>query len=434
MGFLTRKIVPLAVTLGMSAAVVAVPAQANASTDQAVVRSIERHAYPLASTEPAGALRDLRPLGRMVGDAAVVGLGEATHGSHEFFTLKHRVFRYLVEEKGFRAFSLETSWSTGLRLNDYVLYGKGDPLQIMREEFRGLPPWQNQEYLDLIEWMRDYNQRHPGALHFAGNDITYPTLGTELCDRVTAYVERHHPELLPTFNRLYARLRTMPDADAFLALPKADREEVAGQAQQAYELLRSQNAQVWPLQHAKVLAQSLRVFAFDLTDPAGVAQAMYHRDQAMAENTAWWYRHTGQRVLLSAHNGHVAYETFLPEQYPKVQGAFLRELLGRRYVAVGASFDHGSFKARGPDGRWTTTHEVPPAEPDSNEYTLDRVKYDDYVVDLRRTTGIAREWLGTKRPTWDFGTEYPWPRSMVALRPSYDVLIHLDTVRAAATL
>ncbi|GAB7030089.1 erythromycin esterase family protein [Streptomyces sp. NPDC021749] len=87
-------------------AVQAAPAD-TAGGKQNPVRALEQAAHPLRSTEPGRSTADLRPLGAMTGDAKVVGLGEATHGSHEFFTMKERVFRCLVEEKGFTTFALE---------------------------------------------------------------------------------------------------------------------------------------------------------------------------------------------------------------------------------------------------------------------------------------------------------------------------------------
>ncbi|MFI2609168.1 hypothetical protein [Kitasatospora sp. NPDC018616] len=78
-----------------------------------MVRELNALAHPLLSTEPGGRTGDLRPLSALVGDAAVVGLGEATHGTHEFFTMKQRAFRHLVAEKGFTTVALETSWSGG---------------------------------------------------------------------------------------------------------------------------------------------------------------------------------------------------------------------------------------------------------------------------------------------------------------------------------
>ncbi|GHI40583.1 hypothetical protein [Streptomyces violascens] len=66
-----------------------------------------------AQSEPGTGAAGLQALGVMVGDAKVVGVGEATHGSHEFSALKDRLLRYLVEQKGCTAFALEIS---GLRV------------------------------------------------------------------------------------------------------------------------------------------------------------------------------------------------------------------------------------------------------------------------------------------------------------------------------
>ncbi|MEU0052368.1 erythromycin esterase family protein [Streptomyces sp. NPDC006309] len=57
------------------------------------------------------------------------GLGEATHGSHDFSALQNRVFRHLVEENRFCTFALEAPWTTARRLDDYVVHGTGDPRQ-----------------------------------------------------------------------------------------------------------------------------------------------------------------------------------------------------------------------------------------------------------------------------------------------------------------
>lgn len=69
------------------------------------VRWLKQTAKPLATVDPAAKDDDLAVLDPMVGGASIVGLGEATHGSSEFFRMKHRLLRYLVERKGFTAFS-----------------------------------------------------------------------------------------------------------------------------------------------------------------------------------------------------------------------------------------------------------------------------------------------------------------------------------------
>ncbi|MGP3998704.1 erythromycin esterase family protein [Streptomyces sp. 8N706] len=120
-----------------------------------------------------------------------------------------------------------------------------------------------------------------------------------------------------------------------------------------------------------------------------------------------------------------------------MQGAFLRDRLGRRFVSMGFTFDRGSFNATGPDGQ-VRTFTLGPARPGSNEYTLDRVRYRDYVVDTRTAPDAARAWFAASRPTRNIGTDYPGPAPGpvhdVALARSHDIVIHLHRVRAAELL
>ncbi|HXY41772.1 MAG TPA: carboxypeptidase regulatory-like domain-containing protein, partial [Vicinamibacteria bacterium] len=77
-----------------------VVARAMAAPEEAVAW-IRRQAHPLTTVEPGRSLADLEPLRAVVGEARVVGLGEATHGTREFFQLKHRLLEFLVERMGF---------------------------------------------------------------------------------------------------------------------------------------------------------------------------------------------------------------------------------------------------------------------------------------------------------------------------------------------
>ncbi|WP_435846868.1 erythromycin esterase family protein, partial [Streptomyces fradiae] len=425
-----------------------VPAPARAP--QPVVALLEGAATPLRATEPGADPGDLRPLGRAVGDASVVGMGEATHGSHEFPATKDRVFRHLVREHGFRTFALEAAWSTGVLLDAYVRYGEGDPRRIMREDFQYTYALANTaEHLALIEWMRDHNRRHPhDPVRFMGDDWGYT--GPELYDRVTGHVAATRPELAPRLDALYRGLRpTVPSAEyqkRYLAKPLAERREMAERTGRALALLRSSppkggdgreaDAYAWTLRHATVIDQTARGYAFDFDDPRQVAAGMRYRDEAMADNIAWWHRHTGHKVLLSGHNNHVGYEPEDPEVLPRTQGAFLRDRLGARYRAVGFTFGQGSFKATDPEEREMLTHTVGPPPPGGNEDTLDRVRHDRYVLDLRTAPPAARRWLATARPTRSVGTAYPEERTTydIALARSYDVLIHLSRVRAVDLL
>jgi erythromycin esterase len=415
-------------------------ARADAPADPGAdpVHALRRAAHPLHSTEPGTESSDLRALGAMVGDATVVGLGEATHGSHEFFTMKQRVFRYLVEEKGFTTFALEMSWPAGVRIDEYLQHGGGDARQVVAETLGG-SPWDREEFVSLIEWMRDHNRHHPDhPVHFVGDDAGFPGIGDAFFQRVTDYVRRTQPEVLPRINALYSGLRPLDDAFAYLGRPLAERQRLAANAQQAVELISGQqdasgHEYEMAVQNARSIAQTATYFSYDFDDDAAHAAANRYRDQLMADNVLWWQRHTGSKVLLSAHNGHVGYLGDLPDLYPRSQGSVLRDALGSDYVPIGFTFDQGSFlamDATGDSGTWKP-FTVGPAEPDTNEYVLDQVRHQDFYLDIRSASPAARAWLDVARSTRSIGTDYPFPEVQKALGRCFDVLIHLHLVHAA---
>ncbi|MCX4681239.1 erythromycin esterase family protein [Streptomyces sp. NBC_01433] len=430
--------------VAMGAALVPVAVQAApadmAEEKQNAVRALERAAHPLRSTEPGGDTADLRALATMIGDAKVVGLGEATHGSHEFFTMKERVFRHLVEKKGFTTFSLEMSWSAGLQIDDYLQTGKGDARKIAKETL-GNSPWEREEFVSLLEWMRDHNRSHPGrTVHFMGNDLGAPTLSDEFFGRVTGYVQRNHPAALPRLNELYTGLRPIDDVFAYLGKPLAERQRLAAKAQQALELVSSQRSSgeeafVWAEQNARSIAQTAKFLTMDVSDPDSVAASQRFRDEVMAQNVTWWQRQTGGKVLLSAHNDHVGYNAGDPTMYPKTQGSFLRDTMGKNYLPIGFTFNQGSFLSKDTalGGDWKK-FTVGAAGPGRNEHTLDQVRHRDFYLDVRHAPARARAWLNIARPTLNLGTQFPSEPRDIAIAKSFDVLIHLHEVREADKL
>ncbi|MEU5975807.1 erythromycin esterase family protein [Streptomyces sp. NPDC047315] len=319
--------------IGTAAPALAAPAPAPAAgvadaSERAVVAGIERRAHPLRTTEPGGASADLAALSRMAKGATVVGLGEATHRSKELFRLKERVFRHLVQRDGFRVFSLETSWSAGARLDAYVTRGEGDLRQIMREEFQfSFEDWNNEEFLALFTWMREHNRTAaPGErVRVMGNDIA--DVNRSQYDRVLRWAEEHRPALAPELRQRYAGLLALPASTGermkhLSEAPIAERKAYDRDARAAYRALeQAGGVDPWVLQEARVIAQMTALFSYDFDDPKQVAEHHRHRDRAMAEKTVWWQRQTGDRILVSAHNAHLGYESSDPASYPVMEGA-----------------------------------------------------------------------------------------------------------------
>lgn len=136
-----------------------------------VLDALRRRSIELRSLQPGGAHDDdLVRWAQGLGAVRVVGLGEATHGSREFFTLKHRLVEHLVTAQGFTVFALEADQDRCRALDDYVTSGNGDAARGLRE--LGYWTWNTQEILTLLCWLRSYNATAPagGTVHLVGVD------------------------------------------------------------------------------------------------------------------------------------------------------------------------------------------------------------------------------------------------------------------------
>jgi erythromycin esterase-like protein len=150
---------------------------------------ITTHAVRLETTQAGHGFADMAGIKKIVGDARIVSLGEATHGTREFFQLKHRMLEYLATEMGFTIFSIEANMPEAYRLNDYVLTGKGDPAQLLRGMY--FWTWDTEEVLDMIKWTRAFNQSGKGRVEFTGFDMQTPVVALQI---VRDFVGPHDEE------------------------------------------------------------------------------------------------------------------------------------------------------------------------------------------------------------------------------------------------
>ena len=146
---------------------------AVARSRDAAAEWLRANAIPFETTEPGSGFEDLMPLKEIIGDARIVALGEATHGTHEFFQMKHRLIEFLVEEMGFNVFAIEANWPEANLVNDYVRTCEGDEAALLAGLY--FWTWNTQEVLDMIRWMCAHNQ-DPGdapEISFAGFDMQF---------------------------------------------------------------------------------------------------------------------------------------------------------------------------------------------------------------------------------------------------------------------
>lgn len=148
------------------------------ASDEPSVRWIRQHAVRLKTPEAGHGFADMQPLKKIIGNARIVALGEATHGTREFFQLKHRMLEFLVSEMGFTVFSIEANMPEAYRLNDFVLKGEGDPAKLLRGMY--FWTWDTEEVLEMIHWMRRLNESGKGRVEFTGFDMQTPKVAWEI--------------------------------------------------------------------------------------------------------------------------------------------------------------------------------------------------------------------------------------------------------------
>ncbi len=138
---------------------------------------IRNNAIRISGANPGQGWADLTALKELIGNARIVALGEATHGTSEFFHMKHRILEFLANEMGFTIFSIEANMPEAYRVNDYVLNGQGDARKLLKGMY--FWTWNTQEVLDMMYWMRDFNTSG-GHIEFTGFDMQIPTVAMQI--------------------------------------------------------------------------------------------------------------------------------------------------------------------------------------------------------------------------------------------------------------
>lgn len=163
---------------------------------------VREAAYPLV-----GEVSDYDPLMQLVGDAPLVLIGEASHGTHEFYRERAQITKRLIKEKGFTAVAVESDWPDAYRVNRYVrgLSTDADAVEAL-SGFKRFPSWmwRNADVLDFIGWLRTYNDDLPAAatrIGFYGLDLY--SLHTSI-EAVLDYLDRIDPEAAHRARARYA--------------------------------------------------------------------------------------------------------------------------------------------------------------------------------------------------------------------------------------
>ena len=335
-----------------------------------------------AMATPLEAASDLDPLLERIGDARYVLLGEASHGTAEYYRWRAAITRRLVTERGFSFVAVEGDWPDCFSVNRWVKgrAGAGRGAREVMDGFRRWPTWMwaNEEVVELVDWLRDHNRTTGADVGFYGLDVY------SLWDSMRAVIEHvseHEPEAVGV--ALQAARCFEPYAEDPQRYAWATRMVPSSCEDHVLELLveigahartsdAGDEAELDAVQNAEVVAGAERYYR---TMVRGDGQSWNVRDTHMVDTLDRLMDHHGPaaKAVVWEHNTHIgdARATDMARAGMVNVGQLVRERHGDDgVVLVGFSGYRGEVVAADAWGAPHRRFQVPPAPAGSHELLL----------------------------------------------------------------
>lgn len=385
-----------------------------------------------------------------LGGTRILGLGEATHGTREFFQMKHRIFKYMVKHFYHRAFGFEADFAGSLYLDKYVTQGIGNPYSLLYQ-YNDILFWRTKEVVALLVWMREYNLDKPEEekIHFFGIDCQDTDHHPEL---IQEYLLRTYPDLWNTFSATVTQVENLAWED-YQNMPEDIHNAIKARllsfknqliANKNLLISRSSTAEY---EIAKQLLNTFRqsfmvLYLFSQGSSDDEWRDQYKlRDQFMAENALWIADFFGPatKISLWAHNGHICRDHYFIGG--SSMGFHLDQVLNDLYQPVGFAFSQGRFMAVGLDlnGNYTgqLMHEIRAEPKDTSiNFLFHQASHPNFVFQLDNIPAGSDwgRWLDTLRQFIRIGSAYNGNPDhyykTLNIREQYSWLINFDFTEA----
>lgn len=312
------------------------------------------HIVPLESCLPTDTIsaKEKEQLSVLFNDARIIALGEATHGTHEIFTMKHRLIKFLVESKGFKLIGLEAGMPETEIVNRYILSSEGSSSSA-HLALRQLGMWSvnNEEVFMLVKWLKEYNaaQRNKNnKVRICGFDIQMTDSAAQIVSRFFRRLNPHYADTFLDTENCYRWLTTNSTATV-QTIWQSQEDSVKKQRidnadsvvrhldayRKKYEKGSSREEFAWTQRNAWLISRALRLFSSSKS-----------RDSCMAENVSWLRKFYGQeKIVLWAHNGHIWNEKSFATNGVTAMGWYVRERYKHDYFALALTANTGIYSA-----------------------------------------------------------------------------------------
>lgn len=285
---------------------------------------IKTDQIPLTSISPGTNDDDLKQLDIFFSNKQIIGIGESTHGTSEFTTMRHRLFKYLVEHHQFNTFFLEADYNACKRVNRYI-HGADDNVDSALCNVL-LWPWITKEMTLLVDWMREYNAVNNNKLSFIGCDM-------QLVEDDRSELELFfdgNEEILSKIDSIFSILRNGIEKDT------ARVNSAFGLWNEIQTFMKGKESDDWILMENSISQWFENRFHWNFNN----------RDSCMAENMLFYISlYPDAKGIYFAHNWHVGKFRYDYQKYPsaKTAGYYLNEKLGDKYYTIAQLTYQGTF-------------------------------------------------------------------------------------------
>jgi erythromycin esterase len=348
-----------------------------------LIRQLNSTAMPVSLDS---AFEQFSFLNNSIKESRIVGLGEATHGSHEFQKGNTEIMKYLITHMNFKVIVFESAFGGTDLLNKYI---RGEDVSLKQAVYNiGFFHLMNNDVLDFANWLRDYNtgKKEDEQIQVYGCDSQS---GREVIEDLVKFLEDHQA----LTDELKTRLNDLKDK--FPESPKKELNQTAKLLENSFKALDA----------GEEIKQRLQIViqAVDIASASKIFSSP-KRDKYMAQNCDWIFKANHQKkMVIYAHNRHIAKAT--DETMLKWMGQHIKNLYPE-YFVIGTGFNQGTVGLKGTEYIPTTYKD---AINGSYDFLFKQCKYPSFYLDLDLLNEPElKSFISTKNFSRDIGgREYP---------------------------
>jgi erythromycin esterase-like protein len=426
------------------------------TADPTLIDAVREAAHRLT-----GAAEDYDPLMDLAGDARFVLLGEASHGTHDFYRERAEITKRLIEEKRFTAVAAEADWPDAYRVDRYVrgVSDDADAVEAL-SGFKRFPTWmwRNTDVVEFVEWLRAHNDALPqGATKTGFYGLDLYSLRASM-EAVLRYLEEVDPDAAKEARARYACFDHSGEDDqvyGFLTAAGATRSCQEEVVRQLVELQRR------AIEYAQRDGRVAKDEFFSAEQNARVVKnaEAYYRSMFLEEVSSWNLRdrHMAEtldalashlerqggraKIAVWAHNSHIgdAQATEMGERGELNVGQLARDRYGRDAVLVGFATHHGTVTAASGWGAPAERKRVRPALSTSYEAMFHDTQLERFLLTLGENQKVT-DALWYPRLERAIGVIYLPETERLShyfharLSDQFDAVLHFDETRAVEPL